>query len=449
MSTIWHWLAAAAAPLVTAWPVAPSGATSPATASGAPAPAAVAPVTPAAPVAPAVLAAAFASTCDGEQVNEVVRLVSVWAAQYKEAERAAYSDRGCDRPDVFCLDRAGDAGHDALPDRVRAGQPFSLEVILPVLDGGRVAVTTSGAAKVGMAAGPFADPGAAPATAGSSASPSCSLSPAQRDALKAAAQPVTQLAARPGLEALGIPAGSSDDGYWMTASNQNIFADWSRWAAAQNGRAVRFTAVEAKVEVPFAQPVLDVEFERTENGATAPSVDTHYSVWIDSGQYHLEASVLVPFVFRGRRVATLTPTAGGGAYQIGIDEDWHVTGAVMIDLFPAGRQKGQVSSFQHCRTSSCIENWLGIQVGAGLSQIFQEWYVGLMFEPVSGIAIGAGAAFLKGDFLGPGLAEGLVLASPGPFHVNSDYMVRPYFGVAITTDIFQTLDRSSVFARIW
>jgi hypothetical protein len=210
-----------------------------------------------------------------------------------------------------------------------------------------------------------------------------------------------------------------------------------------------FTAVEAKVEVPFAEPSLDIEFARTESGTAAPSASQHYSVWIDSGTYHLEASVLVPFVYRGRRVATLTPTPSGNELQVGIDQDWHITAAVMVDLFPAGRQKGQVSSFQHCRTGSCAENWIGLQVGAGLSSIFQEWYLGLLFEPVSGLAIAGGAAMLKGDFLGPGLAEGMRLPSATQFSVNSDYMFRPYFGVAVTSDLFQTLDRSSVFARIW
>jgi hypothetical protein len=371
-------------------------------------------------------------------------------ARFKEGERAALADRGCDRPDVFCLNRLGDPEGDTLPDRARAGQPFAVEVVLPVVDHGKVAVSTSGAAKAGVAAGPFAE--IAPAGGGSieGGSAACDLSPSQRDSLKAAAMPIAQLAARPGLEALGIPAGSQEQGYWMSSANPGIFSDWAAWALAHAADSPRFTAVEAKVEVPFAEPTLDIEFSRTEAGSPSPSIDQHYSVWIDSGRYHLEASVVVPFVYRGRRVATLTPTpTGTELYQVGLNQDWHVTAALMIDVFPFGRQKGQVSSFQHCRSSSCAENWLGVQVGTGFSSIFQEWYMGLLFEPVSGLGVGAGAAFLKGDFLGPGLAEGMLLDSPSKFSVNSDYMIRPYFGVAITSDIFQTLDRSSVFARIW
>jgi hypothetical protein len=393
---------------------------------------------------------AVGDACANEAVDEVARALSVWMTRYRAALTAAYADRGCDRSDVFCLDRLGQTDGDALPDRVRAGQPFSVQVVVPTSDHGKIAVSTSGAAKAGVAAGPFEEAVAlSGAPSPGLAGPACTLSPTQRDALRVAAGPIAQLTARPGLEAWGVPAGAADDAYWMNATNAGIFAEWSAWAALHAAETPRFTAVEARVEVPFAEPQLEIEFTRTEGGSASPTLDTHYSVWIDSGQYHLEASVLVPFVYRGRRVATLTPTASGTELQVGLNQDWHVTAAVMVDLFPFGRQKGQVSSFQHCRSSSCAENWLGIQVGTGLSSIFREWYFGLIFEPVSGLAVGGGAAFLKGDFLGPGLAEGMLLPSASLFSSSSDYMWRPYFGVAVTSDIFQTLDRSSVFARIW
>jgi hypothetical protein len=414
------------------------------------APAALAPQ-----AAPAVSASAPAPVtpvffdCPSTRVDEVVHLLAAWAGRAQEAYRTATTDRGCQRPEVLCLDRLGDPRDDKMPDRVRAGEWFSVEVILPVLDSGKVAISMSGA-RASVAAGPFAEPpGAPPAEPVTSPSAVCVLTPAQRDQLKAAAAPVAQMTARPGLEALGVPAGSADDAYWMNSANSHIFSDWSDWAAAHAGQTLAFTAVEGKVEVAFAQPSLDVEFVRIDRGSASPSVDQHLSTWIDSGTYHLEASVLVPFVFRGKRVATLTPTPGGNQFLIGLDEDWHITAAVMVDLFPFGRQKGQVSSFEHCRSGSCVENWLGLQFGTGLSSIFQEWYLGLLFEPVSGVAIGAGGALLKGDFLGPGLAEGMLLPSPAQFSVNSDYMIRPYFGIALTSDIFQTLDRSSVFSRVW
>jgi hypothetical protein len=438
--------------VVLAWPAPPSD----------PAPSAALPAAPAGLASKPVVAAAVAppvanpnsnsnsnfNACTQERVEDLARQLSIWSARFAEARRAAYAERGCERADVLCLDRFGETAGDALPDRVRAGQTFSLEVVVPGVDSGKVAISTSGGAKSAIAAGPFAaPPDTEPAERASAAA--CELAPSQRDSLKAAAAPIAELGKRPGLEALAVPAGAGDDAYWMASQNANIVSDWASWAAAHAAQTPRFTAVEAKVEVPFGEPSLEIDFARTESGSAAPSTSQHYAVWIDSGQYHLEASVLVPFVYRGRRRATLTPTPGGGAYEVGLDQDWHVTAAVMIDLFPFGRQKGQVSSFVHCRSGSCAENWLGIQFGTGLSSIFQEWYLGILFEPVSGLGIGAGASLLKGDFLGPGLAEGMLLPSPAQFSAKSDYMFRPYFGIAVTSDVFQTLDRSSVLARIW
>lgn len=392
----------------------------------------------------------LAIACSNEEVATLVHRLAAWAARYDEALRTAYADRGCAKADVLCLNRTGEADADEVPKKLQGNQSFAIEIILPVVDRGKVAVSTSGG-KSRIAAGPFED---APATAGSAASDphaavSCELTPAQRDDLKSAANPIDRLTLRPGLELLGIPQGSSDDGYWMNATNANIFADWSAWLAARGDRVPSFTAVEAKIEVPFGEPSLEIDFSRAEAGIASASVEQHYSIWVDDGQYHVELSLLVPFVFRGRRVGTLTSTPTGTELQVGLNEDWHVNGAVMLDFFPLGRQKGQASSFQHCRYSSCVENWLGFQFGTGLSSLFQEWYFGLLFEPVSGLALGAGGTFLKGDFLGPGLAQGMLLPAASDFNVKSDYMLRPYFGVAITTDIFQTLDRSSVFAHIW
>jgi len=61
-----------------------------------------------------------------------------------------------------------------------------------------------------------------------------------------------------------------------------------------------------------------------------------------------------------------------------------VTGALMLNVFPLGRQRGQVTSFRNCRVKSCIDNWLGVQFGAGLDPFFRDWYLGVVFEPVSG-----------------------------------------------------------------
>src|SRR5207247_4243072 len=102
------------------------------------------------------------------------------------------------------------------------------------------------------------------------------------------------------------------------------------------------------------------------------------------------------------------------------------------------------SSFRHCRERTCFANWLGVQVGTAFDHPARDWYFGLLVEPVSGLALGLGASLLKGEFLGPGIAEGMLLPSRDAWVMHSEYMVRPYLGIAITTDIVQTLDRGAI-----
>lgn len=168
---------------------------------------------------------------------------------------------------------------------------------------------------------------------------------------------------------------------------------------------------------------------------------------VDYGRYYLELSVLVPVVYKGERTARLSPDLGSSELRADIHEDWHVTAALMVDFFPFGRPRGQLSSFRHCRERSCITNWLGVQFGTGFDNFGRDWYFGLVMEPVSGIALGAGAAIRKGDFLGPGLSEGMLLPSRNLLVVDSEYMARPYLGLVITTDIFHAIDRSSLSER--
>src|SRR5262249_49477211 len=159
-----------------------------------------------------------------------------------------------------------------------------------------------------------------------------------------------------------------------------------------------------------------------ERGERSASTTQHYALPIDSGRYYLELAVMVPVTFHGERTAQLDPALGTTELRAGIREDWHVAGALMVDFFPLGRQKAQLSSFLICRRRICIENWLGVQIGTGFDHPAEDWYFGLVFEPVSGLALGAGAALRKGEFLGPGLAEGMLLPSRSAWEVDTEYM---------------------------
>jgi hypothetical protein len=272
--------------------------------------------------------------------------------------------------------------------------------------------------------------------------------PVQTDlqALRDEAMPIAQLAAS-GVDALDVPLDSWQEAYWQQPSGPRIVAEWKQWAEAHRSDAPSFRALEVSYDAPPAERSLEIDITRGLRPETGGPIQRHYEIPIDHGRYHLEVAALVPLVVRGRRTVDLTPTTDGAGQSISIDQDWHVTAALMVQYFPFGRKRGIVTSFEGCRTPSCVENWLGIQVGAGLGDPFREWYMGLVFEPLSGLALGVGAALLQGQFLAPGMAEGMILPSAADLRTNTDYMLRPYFGLTLTTDILDAVSRATVSTR--
>ncbi|HKQ71840.1 MAG TPA: hypothetical protein VJT73_20995, partial [Polyangiaceae bacterium] len=272
----------------------------------------------------------------------------------------------------------------------------------------------------------------------------CALSSRQREALRSAAQPIAKIGAHPGLESLEIPADSWADAYWVSTDAAKVSSDWFAWIVHRN--APNFASIRTRIEVPPGDTIA-VDFARTERGSHTPSVEKHYDLSIDNGRYYVEPALLVPFVYHGVRTIDLAPTASGTERALGLRQDWLVTAAAMINVFPLGRQKGQLSSFRECRTRYCMENWLGVQFGTGLNAPLEDWYLGLVFEPISGLTLNAGGAMMKGEFLARGRAFGQLLPSSTAAFKHSDYMLRPYFGISFTLDILETLDRGTSTAR--
>jgi hypothetical protein len=387
-----------------------------------------------------------AMSCPQDRIDSLVHDLTDWTTLLRENERRLRVERGCDQPNVVCLDRLGEPGPDPVPTRVTAGQPLSVYAIVPAIDRGRITISTSIRASTAQSqVVNDTDPVSKPATPAEAAELPCKLMAYQKDAIKVAALPLARFAGQPGLEALTAPADSGTDAYWSSADDMKILNDWLAWQK-ETRPVARFTALRTRIDVPSGD-VLSVDFTRIERGSRTPSIEKHYDLVIDNGRYYVEPALLVPFVYRGSRTVDLTPTVSGTELRVGVAEDWHVTGAAMINVFPLGRQKGQISSFRNCRYKSCVDNWLGAQLGAGLDPIFRDWYMGVVFEPVSGLTVGFGASLLKGEFLIPGRAVGMLLPSAGVPVKYSDYMVRAYFGLSLTLDILETLDRGATATK--
>jgi hypothetical protein len=439
---------AAATPVVAAKKKAAARKAPPAAASEA-VPAAVAPPAPEPPAAkpaPAVASTAplAAPTCSQDQIDTVINGLNAWARSYRDNEKNAYDVRQCQRADVLCLNRFGQATDDKAPERIVAGRGLSVFAIVPSVDTAKLVVSTGSSIAYGETAYNAevpSHPSSAPGVASS-----CELSKLQKEALHTAALPIAKLTTKPGLELLAIPAGSSDSEYWESTPDSQILKDWSIFVGAQGKQAPGFIGVGGRIDVQTGE-VLSIDVSRTEKGARFPCAENHYEVSIDQGKYYLELALVAPFVYRGERNIIAQPNVGSRELRLAIEQDWHITAAAALDYFPAGRQRGQLSSFRNCRTRSCIENWLGIQAGLGLSSPFKEFYLGLVFEPVSGFNVGIGAALLKGEFLPDGRAVGMIVPAGDQDSAIPKYMFRPYIAVSITQDIFNSLERASSAAR--
>lgn len=384
-------------------------------------------------------------SCAQDRIDKLVHELNDWSAALRENEKIVRADRGCGQPNVICLDRLGEAGTDQMPERVLVGHPLSVYAIVPTIDRGRITISTSIRASTAQSQIADETEATSPPEKSAAAIEPCKLVGYQKAAIKEAALPIARFASAPGLEAVAVPPDSWTDSYWTSADDMKTLNEWLAWQA-QPRPAPRFNALRARIEVPSGD-LLAVDFTRMERGSRTPSVEKHYELIIDNGRYYLEPALLVPFVYRGVRTVELTPTVSGTEIRLGIEQDWHITAAAMLNVFPLGRQKGQISSFRSCRYRSCIDNWLGAQVGASLDPFFQEWYLGVLFEPVSGLSVGFGGAILKGEFLAPGRAVGMLLPSGDASVKFSDYMVRPYFGMSFTLDIFETLDRGAAVTK--
>jgi hypothetical protein len=388
---------------------------------------------------------ADAVSCPQDRIDKLVHDLNDWSTALAENDRRLRADRGCGQPNVICLDRLGDPSPSQMPERVSAGHPLSVYAVVPSIDRGRVTISTS--IRASTAQSQIADetePSSKPEAKPAAIEP-CKLMGYQKDAIKSAALPIAKFASLPGLEGVAVPPESWTDAYWASADDTKVLGEWLTWQS-QPHPVPRFNALRTRIDVPPGD-LLAIDFTRLERGSRAPSVEKHYEVIIDNGKYYVEPSLLVPFVYRGNRMVELTPTVSGTELRIGIEQDWHITGALMLNVFPFGRQKGQITSFRNCRYRSCIDNWLGAQFGASLDPFFQEWYLGVLFEPISGLGVGFGGALLKGEFLAPGRAEGMLLPSASAAVTHSDYMVRAYFGLSFTLDIFETLERGAAVTR--
>lgn len=166
-----------------------------------------------------------------------------------------------------------------------------------------------------------------------------------------------------------------------------------------------------------------------------------WEIKIDHGRTYFTAGVMLPFVFNGMRTISTAPFAGTTDSYIRVQEDWHITAALALTVYPFGRTNGLIAPFVQGRGAQRILDNLAVQLAVDfdLENPLDEWYFGLAIEPVNGIAIGGGAALLERDFLPGSLRPGMLVPADGLPAMDRRYMFAPYFSATLSLKVIDLL----------
>lgn len=249
------------------------------------------------------------------------------------------------------------------------------------------------------------------------------------------------------------------------ASVKNLVAGVSACIAAADVIVLKSERVTV-ASAPSARTFRIVVTRQEGTGDAAKlRVETH-EARIDLGRYYLDVGVMIPVVIGGDRKVVVEDTDQPGLKRLTVREDIQVVPALMLHVFPGGRDLGALSSFKVGR--GCVDpvpayrqcrvdrhrrraaNALGLQLGVELDfKHFNRLFFGGLFEPITGLSINAGLALTRLEYLRGGHFSGALI--PAPTGTNSDgsadlrqyvdryWAPRFYLGVTFSFDIFRTL----------
>jgi hypothetical protein len=191
-------------------------------------------------------------------------------------------------------------------------------------------------------------------------------------------------------------------------------------------------------------------------------VDRPLTFSVGQSGYHLDPSFMFPLVFGGQRQVNLVPLPNTQDHTIEASQSLLPTPITLaLQVFPMGIPGGHFAtivnhaalqcsgSFWDATTRRCSPWWtvynllrpLGLLVGTDIApNQLDQYYLGGTYQPVRGFSFSAGAAFVKGEFIPPNYAAGMLAPTNGTtFTPDTRYMMRPYIGVAISPELLGLL----------
>ncbi|MEX1366088.1 MAG: hypothetical protein AB1Z98_23385 [Nannocystaceae bacterium] len=211
---------------------------------------------------------------------------------------------------------------------------------------------------------------------------------------------------------------------------------------------------------------ITVTRKATQDGAI-PEASNAHTTRIEHGRYFLDVGVMVPLVFGGDQTVVAVPLEQTPtSFALTERTNLLVSPAVVLNVFPGGRERGKIGSFtgyacprthkkkkkksyvlraepscrQH-RDRRRTANSLGLQIGVDVDlSKFDRMFFGPMFEPVSGLTLGAGVAAVKVERLTEGTSAGRIVdPEQRSTFTRSRFTARPYVSVTFSLDIIRNL----------
>lgn len=217
------------------------------------------------------------------------------------------------------------------------------------------------------------------------------------------------------------------------------------------------------VSAEVAVKQFSVGFTRVEKGVeTAVS----HATSVGHGRYYIDVGVLIPVIIGGSREVVADDTDQDNVKRLRVREDVAVFPALMLHVFPGGRDFGALGSFntgpacnpgrldlERCRGARHrrrAANSLGLQAGIELDfKKFSRLYFGGLFEPISGFSVNAGVALTRQQYIRGGYFEGALITSPTVVHADGSpdlsryieqrWVPRFYVGITLSIDILRYL----------
>jgi hypothetical protein len=166
------------------------------------------------------------------------------------------------------------------------------------------------------------------------------------------------------------------------------------------------------------------------------------AIGIDHGKYYFDVGAGLAVVPSGIRRVEPLAIPGTSDFVLGDSSDAAVRLALMLNVYPGGRRRGEICSTCRLHGESFMWQLFGFQLGLDMdiSDATDYFFGGVTFEPVSGVSFGVGPALVRMKTIPENLRRGDLVTKD--FTAPTEYRLRAYFSFTFTTDIVSTVAKT-------